>query len=176
MSRPDRDEYFMVMAFAASLRGDCTRRKVGAVIVDTDNRVVITGHNGSPPGGPSCLSGGCPRGLHYKTESTISALMPICKCGALWPCGSAVAPGSSYDTGAGTCIALHAEQNAIVFADPARRRGSTMYVTDDPCDGCDRLIKGVAIARTVTPSSLALEYAYQGKQLEWMHKMIGAFF
>lgn len=120
------DTYFLGLAEAVSVRADCSRRQVGAVIVDEDHRVVSTGYNGSPPGGKSCLAGECPR-----AQSTVT-------------------PGSSYDTGPGACIALHAEQNAIIWADINRLKGSTLYCTDEPCDGCARLIAGVGITTVRT--------------------------
>ncbi len=123
--RPDWQEYWLGIAKAVAARADCSRRKVGAVIVDANNRLVSSGYNGSPPGGPSCLAGQCPRGL------------------------STVAPGSSYDTGPGSCIALHAEQNAIIWASPERLKGATLYITDAPCEGCQRLINGVGIVNVV---------------------------
>jgi len=64
----------------------------------------------------------------------------------------AVEPGSSYDTGAGACIALHAEQNAIIRASHLDMLGATLYVTDEPCGGCWRMIQGTPIARVVWPS------------------------
>ena len=127
MTRPTWDDYFLQIAKAVATRADCTRRQVGAVIVSEDHRIISTGYNGGPSGGPSCLAGQCPRG---------------------W---SEVAPGSSYDTGPGTCIALHAEQNAIVYATFRELRGATLYVTAWPCDGCKRLISGVGIERVVCP-------------------------
>jgi len=69
-SRPTFDEYFLMMAETASLRSDCERDKVGAVIVN-NQRIRSTGYNGAPAGRPGCKS--CPRRL------------------------SNVAPGSSYD-------------------------------------------------------------------------------
>lgn len=124
-TRPDWKEYWLNVTKAIAGRADCSRRKVGAVIVDANNRMVSSGYNGSPPGGPSCLAGQCPRG-----QSTVS-------------------PGSSYDTGPGSCIALHAEQNAIIWASPERLKGSTLYITDAPCEGCQRLIAGVGIVAVV---------------------------
>lgn len=126
--RPDWKTYWLGVTRAISERADCSRRKVGAVIVDANQRLVSTGYNGSPPGGPSCLAGACPRG------------------------SSAVAPGSSYDTGPGSCIALHAEQNAIIWASPERLKGATLYITDTPCEGCQRLINGVGIVNVIFPS------------------------
>ncbi len=125
MSRPDWKTYWLGVAHAVAARADCSRRQVGAVIVDSDNRIVASGYNGSPPGGPSCLSGECPRGR------------------------SNVDPGSSYDTGPGSCIANHAEANAIIWSSPERLKGASLYITDAPCEGCQRLIKGVGIVNVV---------------------------
>jgi dCMP deaminase len=89
------------------------------------------GYNGAPAGEPGCLTmGACPRGQMSTSD---------------------ILPGSSYDTGAGACIALHAEQNAIIRAGK-NCRGATLYLTDAPCDGCSRLIKGSGIARVVWPN------------------------
>lgn len=128
--RPDWDWYFLNIALAVAYRADCSRRQVGAVLVK-DNRIKSTGYNGAPSGGPSCLKGECPRGQ------------------------SDVEPGSSYDTGAGACIAVHAEANALLYASREDCEGATLYVTAEPCDGCARLIVGSGIARVVyyMPSS-----------------------
>ncbi len=129
--RPTWDEYGLSLAVAVSLRADCTRRQVGAIILDPQRRVVGAGYNGAPAGRPGCWSdGACPRGRHSKEE---------------------ILPGSSYDTGAGSCIAVHAEANALLYSDASARRGGVMYVTDEPCDGCMRLILGSGLLRVVFP-------------------------
>lgn len=126
--RPSVDEGYLLIAQAVAARADCTRRKVGAVVVQGD-RIVATGYNGAPPGRPGCLSAGaCPRGRLTAEQ---------------------VPPGSSYDTGAGACIAVHAEANALLRASWADLKGATLYVTDEPCDGCRRLIDATGIARVV---------------------------
>lgn len=127
MTRPDWKTYWLEVAHAIAKRADCSRRQVGAVVVDASNRLISSGYNGSPPGGSSCLAGQCPRAA------------------------SRVDPGSSYDTGPGACIALHAEQNAIIWASPDRLKGATLYITDAPCEGCQRLIKGVGIEHVIFP-------------------------
>ncbi len=123
-TRPAWPEYFLGIAQAVAARADCSRRKVGAVIV-RENRIVSTGYNGAPPGGPSCLAGQCPRGL------------------------SDVTPGSSYDTGPGSCVAIHAEGNAILYAGVDGCRGSLLYVTHEPCKGCERLILASGLSSVV---------------------------
>jgi dCMP deaminase len=159
LARPGFDDWGLLMAAAASVRGDCTRRQAGAVILDARNRVVITGYNGSPPGGPSCLAGECPRGQHYKTTRLDASSAATCICGRRWPCPLAAEPGSSYDSGPGLCHAIHAEQNCLLWADPSRLPGAVICVTHEPCTGCARMIAGSGIARTVwgAPSAAAIE-------------------
>lgn len=136
-SRAPWTTYFMDGADWAAGRADCTRRRVGAIIVSRDHRVVATGYNGAPPGGPSCLKGQCPRG-RLTTEE--------------------VAPGSSYDTGAGACIALHAEQNAVMYCSRDQRYGGTIYVTHPPCDGCLRMLQGSGLDHVVWRGEDGLVY------------------
>lgn len=114
--RPSWDEFFLNIAKVVSTRADCTRRQVGAVLVDKNHRILSTGYNGAPSGAPGCLTNNaCPRGQLTPKE---------------------LAPFSPY----GTCIAVHAEANAIIFAEPEVRRGSTLYITCAPCTDCHQLI------------------------------------
>jgi dCMP deaminase len=119
--RPAVERWGVGMAEAASTRAECTRRKVGAIVLDSDGRIVGAGYNGAPAGKPSCLDGACPRAF------------------------SEVAPGSSYDTGPGSCIAIHAEANALLDAGRLARGGQLM-VSSAICDGCLRLAKGARVA------------------------------
>ena len=83
MSRPSIDEWYSTMARLVSARSTCSRRKVGAVIVDARNYILSTGYNGVPSGFTHC------------TET---------------PCAGAFAgSGAELDR----CQALHAEQNAL---------------------------------------------------------------
>lgn len=118
--RKSWDEYFLDMAAQAATRSTCVRRKVGAVIV-RGRRVRSTGYNGAPSGFGHCDAGACPRG---------------------W---SDVAMSSAYDN----CIAIHAEANALLFADIDDREGSTLYCTDAPCFSCAKLIANSGIAEVV---------------------------
>lgn len=129
--RPDWDEYWLDVAQAVSARGDCTRSRVGAILVDWQGRLRGAGYNGSRPGGPSCLRGHCPRGRLSLDD---------------------LAPGSSYDTGAGACIAIHAELNLILYTAPEERDGGTVYTTRIPCDGCMRVLQGSNVSRIVWPT------------------------
>lgn len=126
--RPSWDEWALGIASAVATRGDCTRSQVGAVALDERHIIIGTGYNGAASGDPGCLSdGACPRA------------------------SSGVVPGSSYDTGPGACIALHAEQNLIRMGEWRLLIGATLYVTREPCDGCWRLIHGAGFHRVVWP-------------------------
>lgn len=122
--RPTWDDYFVDIARAVAQRADCTRRQVGAVIVK-DNRIVSTGYNGGPSGGPSCLAGECPRG-RFSVEEVPSADQG----------------NSNYSDGNNACIAIHAEVNALLYADRSHVEGGTMYITCAPCEGCWKVISG----------------------------------
>src|SRR5437868_15817 len=79
---------------------------------------IATGYNGAPAGEPGCLDGHCPRGLLSYDE--LESL-------------------SGYDSGPGTCISVHAEQNAIIYARTSCK-GATAYVTGQPCNTCHKLL------------------------------------
>lgn len=121
--RPDKVEWAFIVALAVGTRGECSRRKVGAVVLDRDGRIVSAGYNGSYAGGPSCLAGACPRA------------------------SSRVLPGSQYDTGPGACHAVHAELNALLdVSERGRLDGGTLYITAIPCDGCLKILRNTTLA------------------------------
>lgn len=126
VAHPDRqswDEYFLDLARAASTRATCSRRKHGAVVV-RDRRIVSTGYNGAPSGHAHCDEGACPR-----AESDAPQ-------------------GHAYES----CIAIHAEANALLFSSPPERMGATLYCTGAPCFGCAKLIANSGIAEVVASS------------------------
>ena len=45
-----KDEQFMNIAVTVAAMSKCRKNKVGAIIVDHNNRIVSTGYNGSPKG------------------------------------------------------------------------------------------------------------------------------
>lgn len=131
MTRPSWTEYFLSITTAVSTRADCRRRKVGAVLVGADKRVLEVGYNGAPSGHPGCLDGHCPRGLlSYEDAAAMTDYSD--------PASSAY------------CIANHAEMNALLIAGRAAR-GATMYITDAPCPSCHKAMMGAGVARAVWP-------------------------
>lgn len=76
MARPIWSIYFMQLAYLAATRASCSRKHVGAIIVDPYHRVVATGYNGAPAGMPSCddvghemIEGHCVRTLHAESNA-----------------------------------------------------------------------------------------------------------
>ncbi len=122
IKRPSWDQYFMRMAFLAASRTNCTRRKVGAVIVNEKN-VLATGYNGPPTGSAHCDSAGCLRNIMD------------------------VPSGERHEL----CRGLHAEQNAIIQAavHGVSIRGSSMYVTTHPCVVCAKMLINAQIKEVV---------------------------
>lgn len=57
--RISKDTYYMKIAETVALRGECSRRQVGAVIVDKVGRILSTGMNGLAPGRRPCCEDPC---------------------------------------------------------------------------------------------------------------------
>ena len=132
MDRPNWDEYFLDIAAAVGRRATCLRRRYGAIIVK-DKVIVSTGYNGAPRGEANCIDTG------------------ICERERL-----KVPKGERYEL----CVAVHAEQNAIINAAPDQMLGATIYVaginvadgsiaSGEPCLLCRRMIKNARISRAV---------------------------
>lgn len=135
MNRPSWDEYFMEMAELTAKRSTCMRRNVGAVIVK-DKHAIATGYNGAPRGIKHCEdTGGC---LRQKLN---------------------VPSGERHEL----CMALHAEQNAIIQAAAMGHaiEGGTIYITHQPCVICAKMIINSGIERIVVkegyPDELSLD-------------------
>ncbi|MGI8427215.1 MAG: deoxycytidylate deaminase [Actinomycetota bacterium] len=59
--------------------------------------------------------------------------------------------GQSADSGK-PCWGLHAEANAILFANPRDREGATLYITAPPCLECAKLIANSGLREVVAPA------------------------
>ena len=130
--RPEWDEYFLSIAQEVGKRSTCLRRRYGAIIVK-DNIIISTGYNGSPRGEVNCIDSGMCERERLK-----------------------VPKGERYEL----CVAVHAEQNAIINADPLKMQGATIYIvginsadgsfaSGEPCLLCRRMIKNAQIAKVI---------------------------
>ncbi len=123
--RPTWDDFFIDLAKLWSTMSTCSRRQVGAVVVQ-DRKVIGNGFNGVASGKLHCSDGGCPRGqLSYAD----------------------VPAGADYNQF--PCLAIHAEHNAILQAGLASCEGAVLYVTAEPCQQCLNLIEHAKIGRVI---------------------------
>ena len=112
----------MEMAYLASKRSTCLRRKVGAIIV-IDKRVLTTGYNGAPKGLPHCEETGC-----LREQMNVPS-------------------GQRHEL----CRGVHAEQNAIIQAAVfgVSVKGATIYITNYPCSVCVKMLLNAGITEIV---------------------------
>jgi dCMP deaminase len=125
MSRPSWDQYFSTISEVVASRATCLRRKVGAVIV-RDKQILATGYNGTPKGEHHCV---------------------VCERQRL-----NIEPGTHYEL----CKSVHAEANAIIQAAKhgVMIDGADIYVTDEPCIMCRRMIVNAGIERVYVKGRL----------------------
>lgn len=100
LDRISKKDYYLGIAEAVSKRSTCIRRQYGAVIVKNDE-IISTGYNGSPRDTVNC-----------------------CDVDYCWREVNGIAHGKEYES----CLAVHAEQNAIISANRKDMIGSTLYL------------------------------------------------
>lgn len=127
--RISKEDYYLNIAKAVSLRSTCLRRKFGAVIVK-DDIIVSTGYNGAPRGTENC----CDTGECLRQKLNVPS-------------------GERYEL----CRSVHAEQNAIIAAGHKDTKGGTLYLagievetgelidTPDCCMMCKRVVINAGI-------------------------------
>lgn len=133
-NRPTKDEYYLGIARAVAMRSTCIRKQYGVVIVKND-RIISTGYNGSARGEENC-----------------------CDTGECWRETNNIPSGERYEQ----CKAIHAEDNAITFANGQDLIGATLYLTGlkdgiiidaEPCLMCKRKIANSGIIKVVASLS-----------------------
>ncbi len=150
--QPMQIESLMAAAYTVSQQSSCFKRKVGAVIVDSDNCIISSGFNEAPRHSRPCakLLGGCQRTLEWEKVSTdLAAEVPV-----LAGDSSAVMACLKRNLKIlDRCRALHAEENAIVSL--AKNGGSSrlgecvLYATTYPCRQCANKIVNLGLKRVV---------------------------
>jgi len=120
--RPTFNEQFMMGAYNWANMSTCLRRHVGANLTK-NNKELSQGYNGPPRGAPHCEElGGC---LREKLKI----------------------PSGQRDE---ICRAVHAEPNAILNCETEESRiGTTLYVTNQPCYMCAKLIGNSGIKEVI---------------------------
>lgn len=130
-TRISKDEHYLTIAEAMSLRGTCIRRRFGAIIVKNDE-IISSGYVGAPRGRKNCID-----------------------LGYCWRESNNIPSGQMYEK----CRSVHAEMNAIISARRADMIGSTMYLVGvendgsyteaDCCSMCKRVIINAGIEKVV---------------------------
>ncbi|KAF7684206.1 Deoxycytidylate deaminase [Astathelohania contejeani] len=125
--RPEWDKYFLKIANCVSMRSNCMKRRVGAVIVK-ENRIISTGYNGTPNYMTNCYENGCLR------------------------CND----GEGNNIGHDYCLCLHAEENALLVLGRNDSVDSALYTTLFPCKLCTKKIIQMGIKRVFYHESYSL--------------------
>lgn len=142
--RPSWDTYFMLLAHLASLRSNCMKRRVGAVLV-RDKRVVSTGYNGTPRGVTNCGEGGCARCNSHGdgwalaaplASSSASSSSAGAASAAAGGGGAPRAPLNRVGEALDECLCLHAEENALLEAGRERVSGGGTLGAVLYCNTC----------------------------------------
>lgn len=127
--RKDWDTYFLDIAYMAATRSQCSRRRVGAVLVQ-GKKLLGSAYNGAPMGVPDCSEAGCMIVEEYEPITTPDGEQQVVK--------------------KQRCIrTIHAEQNLLLFTDRRDREGSTIYVTDQPCWTCANMLANSGVTEIV---------------------------
>lgn len=126
--RPDARRYFTDMARLVASRSTCVRRAVGCVLVDRRNHVLATGYNGVPAGAPHCNEPSIAAGKGPVDRFRILDFPNACA-------GAKSRSGTNLDA----CLAVHAEQNAMLQCRDAYAI-AVAYVTAFPCPSCIKLL------------------------------------
>ncbi|SNX84998.1 related to DCD1 - deoxycytidylate deaminase [Melanopsichium pennsylvanicum] len=153
--RPCWDTYFLKLCNLASLRSNCMKRRVGAVLVSS-NRILSTGYNGTPSGLRNCNQGGCSRCNNTLEPSNHLSASSSRIPGALDSSTSIVnkpdlvrAGSSACGQNLEECLCLHAEENALLEAGRQKTAGATMYCNTCPCLRCAVKIIQTGIKKVV---------------------------
>ena len=118
IERQSKNQYFLQIATLVASRATCPRRQVGCVIVNKHNHIKATGYNGVPKNFTHCT---------------------------ITPCGGQNGKSSE---GLNSCMATHAEQNALLQCDDVMDI-HTIYVTTSPCITCAKLISNTSCKRVI---------------------------
>jgi dCMP deaminase len=177
---PEPDEFFMSMAYTASLKSKCFKRQVGAVVVDGNKNLLSVGYNENLSPHKPCVDdpGDCPRDIHkreyfQKLRDDKTALCPQCKNSIEFSidfkCEKCNRKLDAYfvpDKALSRCIALHAEARALrALRGGKLDKRAVIYTTSSPC-----LLCAVDIANTGIKEVVYSEAYTDTKAMEFLKK------
>ncbi|BGP23442.1 dCMP deaminase [Rhodotorula toruloides] len=162
--RPSWDTYFMLLASLASLRSNCMKRRVGAVLV-RDKRVVSTGYNGTPRGVKNCSEGGCGRcNSHGDGFGEAEGPEDVDDEAEMLAANDQRKGMSRVGEALDECLCLHAEENALLEAGRERvsgggTAGATLYCNTCPCLRCTVKIVQCGVKEVIYSLSYSMDSA-----------------
>lgn len=130
MTAPDRDDYYLALAFTVATRSPCGRQRGGAVLV-TDDRVIATGHTGVPD---ELVTDGQPCAGCRRPEDVSEA----------GPEDLTVRPGE-------VSLCVQADLAALMSAarHGASTAGAVLYATDQPDFASSKALVQAGVAKVV---------------------------
>lgn len=137
MSRPSWDVTWLKLAILMAERSRCPTG-AGCAIVDSQQRVVATGYAGPP------------RNYLLREEEQSSTCLAYCR--RPWT------EGDLKDPAYRDCPSVHAEANALAFAERSLVEGGTLYVSSSVCALCAKVVGNSGVVRVVWPRVAGLEY------------------
>jgi dCMP deaminase len=154
IGRPNWEQYFMAIAKVVSTRSTCSSRPVGCVVT-RENRILVTGYNGAPPGENHCTEMGSSGQIYCaRRAQNVPDQLKL-----------------------QVCRSLHAEENALNLAKRLGLErllsGTSIYTTLSPCIRCIEYLKRCGVKKVY------YELAYQSidaeRDREWERIALEAF-
>jgi dCMP deaminase len=142
MTRPSWDELWLRHALLMAERSLCATG-VGAVVVDSSQRVIQSGYSGPPAG--------------YSLQDLAKPAV-LAQIGCQAYCERALAEPAMRNPGYLDCPSSHAEMNTIARADGSRMLGGSFYVSSVPCFTCAKVICNTGVVRVLWHESDADVY------------------
>ena len=143
--RKQFDKVYMKMALVFSSLSYAEKKKVGAIIVNSEDQIIAQGFNGTPRGfDNTCEDKWCER-----YDKKVADVFDTCPERTQEPLNLCMS--CQYRKLKTKPEVLHAEPNAIMkcIGDGVSTKNSTMYVTLSPCIDCAKLILQAGISRVV---------------------------
>jgi dCMP deaminase len=134
------NEYFMDLAKRTAQLSYAVRLKVGSVAV-RDNRIILSGFNGMPPG----MDNVCEEREYMGVDA--GGWLDPDEIESQWP----FKEGTSRYRLKTKSDVMHSEENLILYAakEGISLKGAHLYCTHAPCINCARMIYGSGIAKLI---------------------------
>lgn len=167
IDRIDKDSYYLDIAEAVSQRSTCLTKHWGAIIVK-DDIIISTGFNGAPRKVEDCLQANHCRLIAYRKKTNSGR-------------------GTCYEQ----CPSVHAEMNAMLFANKEDMFGATLYLVGKestnldggftyvnhplPCSMCKKLIINARIEKVVIRLDENSSITYPVKNWQKIDHIVGGY-